>query len=76
MNNEKGQALITVLLVSLIFTVLGLTIVAASINSNQRTGVRIDDIELTTEATRTLNEAIAIFSSKVYNDIDLSEPNY
>lgn len=75
MNNEKGQALITVLLVSLIFTVLGLTIVAASINSNQRTGVRIDDIELTAEATRTLNEAIAIFSSKVYNDIDLSEPN-
>ncbi|PGT88156.1 MULTISPECIES: hypothetical protein [Bacillaceae] len=75
MNNEKGQALLTVLLVSLIFTVLGLTIVAASINSNQRTGVRIDDIELTAEATRTLNEAIAVFSQKVSSNINLSEPN-
>ncbi|WP_226667181.1 hypothetical protein [Metabacillus litoralis] len=65
MRNEKGQTLITVLLVSLIFTVLGLTIVAASINSNQRTGVRIDEIELTTEATKILSEGIAKFTNEV-----------
>lgn len=65
MRNENGQTLITVLLVSLIFTVLGLTIVAASINSNQRTGVRIDEIELTTEATKVLNEGIAKFTNEV-----------
>ncbi len=64
MRNEQGQTLITVLLVSLIFTVLGLTIVAASINSNQRTGVRIDEIELTTEATKILNEGIAKFTKE------------
>ncbi|WP_162987431.1 hypothetical protein [Metabacillus litoralis] len=72
MNSEKGQTLITVLMVSLIFTVLGLTIVAASINSNQRTNVRIEDIELTAEANKKLNEGIAEFI-RVASKIELKD---
>ncbi|PMC37149.1 hypothetical protein CJ195_13955 [Bacillus sp. UMB0899] len=75
MANERGNTLITVLLVSLIFTILGLAIVSATINSNQRTGVRVDDIELTAEATKNLNEAIAIFNKRVSEEISLSEQN-
>ncbi|WP_175639847.1 hypothetical protein [Metabacillus schmidteae] len=81
MANERGNTLITVLLVSLIFTILGLAIVSATINSNQRTGVRVDDIELTAEATKNLNEAIAIFNTEILKDEDeggkilLSEQN-
>ncbi|XQY90879.1 hypothetical protein ACNRWW_15295 [Metabacillus sp. HB246100] len=74
MKNEKGQTLLTVMVVSLIFTVLGLTIVAASINSNERTGVRIDEVELTTNATKVLNEGIAKFTKSI-NSLELNKIN-
>ncbi|MBS2969897.1 hypothetical protein J9317_14080 [Metabacillus sp. KIGAM252] len=65
LNNQRGQTLLTVMLVSLIFTVLGVTIVAGSLGGTKRTEIRIDDIELTAAAKKTLNEVIVQFRNKV-----------
>ncbi|MBU8879575.1 hypothetical protein BGM26_11315 [Bacillus sp. FJAT-29790] len=46
-NNERGNSLITVLLVSLVFTVLGMAIVASSIGGAKRTETRESDISIT-----------------------------
>ncbi|WP_338777429.1 hypothetical protein [Metabacillus sp. FJAT-52054] len=65
LKNQKGQALLTVMVVSLVFTVLGLTIVAGSLGGTKRTEIRVGDIELTAKASRALNEVIAQFRNKV-----------
>ncbi|MCD7032902.1 hypothetical protein LRR81_01580 [Metabacillus sp. GX 13764] len=64
-QNEKGQTLLTVMLISLIFTVLGLSILAAAVNGAGRTQLRVDDITLTADANKTLNEIIASFRNTV-----------
>ncbi|MGD6816735.1 hypothetical protein [Metabacillus sp. 84] len=74
LNNQKGQTLLTVMLISLVFTVLGLTIAAGTIGGTKRTEIRVDDIQLTAQATRKLNEVIADFRDSV-SDIKLTGSN-
>ena len=54
--NQKGNALITVLLISLVFTTIGLAIVASSINSTKRVETRETDISITYESKKVLEE--------------------
>ncbi|MED5102168.1 hypothetical protein [Niallia circulans] len=54
--NQKGNALITVLLISLVFTTIGLAIVASSISSTKRVETRETDINITYESKKVLEE--------------------
>lgn len=54
--NQKGNALITVLLISLVFTTIGLAIVASSISSTKRVETRETDISITYESKKVLEE--------------------
>lgn len=54
--NQKGNALITVLLISLVFTTIGLAIVASSISSTKRVETRESDISITYESKKVLEE--------------------
>ncbi|MTH52961.1 hypothetical protein GKZ89_06020 [Bacillus mangrovi] len=68
-NNERGQSLLTVMVISLIFTVLGAAIITSALGGSKRTEIRIGDIELTAEVERKLNEAIAEFTKTVTDPI-------
>lgn len=59
LKEEKGYTLLTVMLVLLVFTVLGLTILSVSINGARRTQIRQENIEDNLDAIRNLNEAVA-----------------
>ncbi|MDF0726751.1 hypothetical protein PY093_08480 [Cytobacillus sp. S13-E01] len=69
-RNEKGSSLILVLLVSLIFMTLGLTIVAATIGGAKRTEIRKEDIATTYEAVKIMEEVIAKFH------YEISQPSF
>lgn len=56
LKNEQGNSLITVLLISLVFTVLGMAIVSASIGGAKRTETRESDVVYTYDALKLLNE--------------------
>lgn len=55
-KNEQGNSLIIVLLVSLVFTVLGMAVVSASIGGAKRTETRESDVVYTYDALKLLNE--------------------
>ncbi len=55
-NNERGNSLITVLLVSLVFTVLGMAIVASSISGAKKTATRESDISITYESIQLIDK--------------------
>ncbi|MGD6899093.1 hypothetical protein [Bacillus infantis] len=65
MNNERGNTLITVMLVSLIFTVLGLSILASSIGSVKRTETRESDLDVTYDSIKVLETMTADLSGKL-----------
>ncbi|MFT8321654.1 MAG: hypothetical protein ABF649_12170 [Bacillus sp. (in: firmicutes)] len=54
--NEKGNALVTVLLISLVFTTIGLAIVASSISGTKRVETRETDIDITFQSKKVLEE--------------------
>ncbi|KAB7667351.1 hypothetical protein [Bacillus sp. B1-b2] len=55
-SNEKGNALITVLLISLVFTTIGLAIVASTISGTKRVETRESDINVTYQSKKVLDE--------------------
>lgn len=67
LKEEKGYTLLTVMLVLLVFTVLGLTILSVSINGARRTQIRQENIEDNLDAIRNLNEAVAYIKASVRN---------
>ncbi|PLR84990.1 hypothetical protein CVD25_17450 [Bacillus canaveralius] len=58
-KNEAGNTLITVLLVSLVFTILGLSIVAASIGGSKRVETRESDLNLTYGSVKVIEKMVA-----------------
>ncbi|PLR75495.1 hypothetical protein CU633_20790 [Bacillus sp. V3-13] len=58
-KNEAGNTLITVLLVSLVFTILGLSIVAASIGGAKRVETRESDLNLTYGSVKVIEKMVA-----------------
>ena len=67
LKEEKGYTLLTVMLVLLVFTILGLTILSISINGARRTQIRQENIEDNLDAIRNLNEAVAYIKASVRN---------
>ncbi|MCC3647489.1 hypothetical protein JGK52_12565 [Cytobacillus oceanisediminis] len=56
LKNERGNTLITVLLMSLIFTVLGMSILAASLGGAKRTETRERDISITYDSVKLIDQ--------------------
>jgi hypothetical protein len=56
LKNERGNTLITVLLISLIFTVLGMSILAASLGGAKRTETRESDISITYDSVKLIDQ--------------------
>ncbi|MGD6853808.1 hypothetical protein ACQCVO_01915 [Bacillus infantis] len=72
MKNEQGNALITVLLISLIFTILGLSIIASAIGGAKRTETRESDIDLTYSSIKVLENMTADLSRSL-SALDLED---
>ncbi|NRD76011.1 hypothetical protein HPT25_00625 [Bacillus sp. BRMEA1] len=68
LKEEKGYTLLTVMLILLVFTVLGLSILTVSINGASRTEIRKESIEDNLDAIRNLNEAVAYIKATVNNN--------
>ncbi|WP_100331739.1 hypothetical protein [Bacillus xiapuensis] len=64
-SNEKGNALITVLLITVIFTVLGLSILASTLGGTKRTAVREEDVDITYEAVKAIDDFTAELSRRL-----------
>ncbi len=62
-KNERGSALLTVMVMLLIFTVLGLVLMAASINGAKRTEIREEEVTGNIEALTNLKEGVARIQS-------------
>lgn len=64
-KNERGSTLHVVLLMLLIFTILGLTILSASIGGANRTEIRKDEVVDNLAEIKHLNEAVAYIQAKI-----------
>lgn len=77
-NNERGSTLLVVMLMILIFTILGLSIISTSIGGAKRTEVREEQITNDLDSIRTLGEAVAYIKSIIeadFNDIETGNPD-
>ncbi|WP_050181206.1 hypothetical protein [Domibacillus robiginosus] len=66
--NEKGNALLLVLLVAVVFSTIGLAIVASTIGGAKRTTVRVADVDATYEAVKAIDSYSAKLSEALRND--------
>lgn len=64
-KNERGSTLLIVLLMTLIFTILGLSILSASIGGAKRTELRENEVIDNLAAIKKLNEAVAFIRSTI-----------
>ncbi|WP_377888290.1 hypothetical protein [Alkalihalobacillus sp. R86527] len=58
LTDERGSSLVLVLLVTLIFTVLGLSLLSATVNGTKRTEIREDDVQATYVAEKGVDELV------------------
>ena len=65
MKNERGSSLILVMLVSLLFVTLGLTILSVSIEGTKRTTVRENDVVTSQDAILEMSKILSDFHNKV-----------
>lgn len=72
--NNNGNALLTVLLVSLVFTTIGLAIVASSISGTKRVETRESDISITYQSKKVLDEITATMAKSI-GEVDLEVNN-
>lgn len=56
MKNERGNSLITVLLVSLVFTIIGLAIISSTISGAKKTETRESDISITYDSIKLIDK--------------------
>lgn len=79
LRNEKGSALLTVMLMMLIFTILGLSIMSATIGGAKRAEVRETQIETDLASIKSINEGIAyikaIIDSQYSSSTSIEEYN-
>lgn len=69
-KNERGSTLLIVMLMMLVFTILGLAIMSASIGGAKRTEYRKDEVVGNLDAINAVNDGIAsirVFVKKTYN---------
>ncbi|EKN64985.1 hypothetical protein P9E76_11090 [Schinkia azotoformans] len=71
--NEKGSSLLVVLLITLIFSVLGLAVLGASVNNVKRTEIREAEIETTANTKVLMSEVVAKLQENLNNTIDEKE---
>lgn len=64
-TNEKGNTLITVLLVSLIFTVIGMAIVASSIGGAKKTETRESEVSITYHSIKVVDDMTAELAQRL-----------
>lgn len=69
-RNEKGSALLTVMIMILVFTTLGLVLMAATINGAKRTAFREEEIITNLDALTALKEGVAHIQSFVNKEND------
>lgn len=74
-KNERGSALLTVMLMIMVFTVLGLSILSTSIGGSKRTEVREEQVTNDLEAIRNLNEAVAFIKKTIEEEYNKKNPD-
>ncbi|PAQ16335.1 hypothetical protein CD798_01695 [Bacillaceae bacterium SAOS 7] len=68
LKSQKGNTLILVLLMTVIFTTIGLAIISFSIGGTKRTSVREEEINKTYEAIKVIDQITAELSLKLQSD--------
>lgn len=74
-KNERGSTLLVVMLMILVFTILGMSIISTSIGGAKRTEVREEQITDDLESIRTLGEAVAYIKTTIETDFNIGNPN-
>ncbi|WP_458412333.1 hypothetical protein ACNQFZ_16060 [Schinkia sp. CFF1] len=67
--NEKGSSLLVVMLISLIFCVLGLAVLGASVNNAKRAEIRETEIETTSSEKVLMSEVVAKLQDNLNNTV-------
>lgn len=67
--NEKGSSLLVVMLISLIFSVLGLAVLGASVNNVKRAEMRESEIETTSSEKVLMSEVVAKLQDNLNNTL-------
>lgn len=77
LREERGSALVLVMFIVLILTILGLSVLSATVGGAQRTETRKNDVQSLHLAEKTLDEAVAYITSslnkKIESNIDMSQ---
>ncbi|WP_416825529.1 hypothetical protein [Ectobacillus polymachus] len=78
MKNEQGSTLITVLLISLVFITIGLTIASMTITSTKQAEIRRIDVSTAAQSTDEMDRVIADFTDSVtkLSLADMSKGDY
>lgn len=72
-KNQKGSALLTVMLMMLIFTILGISILSVTIGGAKRTEGRESQIETDLDAIKAVNEGIAYIKNTINSQYNSSK---
>ncbi|MED4353790.1 hypothetical protein P9265_15850 [Schinkia azotoformans] len=67
--NERGSSLLVVLLVTLIFSVLGLSVLGAAVNNTKLTAIREQEIETTASGKVLMSEVLAKLQENLNPDV-------
>lgn len=70
-KNERGSTLVVVMLMILVFTVLGLSILSTSIGGAKRTEIREDQVTDDLDSIRALGEAVAYIKKTIDTEFNL-----
>lgn len=65
LKEERGSALVLVMFIVLILTILGLSVLSATVGGAQRTETRKNDVQSLHLAEKTLDEAVAYITSSL-----------
>lgn len=74
-KNERGSTLLVVMLMMMVFTVLGVTILSVSIGGAKRTEIREEQVISDLDAIRDLTEAIAYIKETIYTEYNHKNPD-
>lgn len=72
LREEKGNALLLVLLVTVVVSTIGLAVVSSTIGGAKRTTVRVADVDVTYEAVKAIDSYSARLSQSLREDPNLS----
>lgn len=75
LREEKGNALLLVLLVTVILSTIGLAVVSSTIGGAKRTTVRVADVDVTYEAVKAVDSYTAALSDELRTNSLLSIAN-